>query len=151
MNRNEKRIEELKDRLKDAATLLLVQGRFFHGAPNHSGGFGDCPVPVCKYAREFSPAADLDLVEVFAEKEKCWLDIITQLQAKNAAIEEALKELVKTIDDLMDESDGVYGLHLNDDLAPWDSLMAGGQFEEWLLPLEAARDALPSEGDDGKN
>lgn len=33
---------------------------------------------------------------------------------------------------LIAESHGVAGLHLNGDVAPWDSLAAGGQFEGWL-------------------
>jgi hypothetical protein len=32
----------------------------------------------------------------------------------------------------------VYGLHLNGDGAPWDSLRTGGFFEEWLLDFDKA-------------
>ena len=39
---------------------------------------------------------------------------------------------------LMDESCGVYGLHLNGDPAPWDSLRTGGKYEEWLIEFDKA-------------
>jgi len=33
---------------------------------------------------------------------------------------------------LINESEGVAGLHLNGEVASWDSLQQGGQYEEWL-------------------
>jgi len=59
-----------------------------------------------------------------------------------AEMREASTKLLKAVDDLISESDGVCGLHLNGDAAPWGSLVAGGMFEEWLLPLEEARAVL---------
>ena len=58
----------------------------------------------------------------------------------------ALTELCEAIDDLISHSEGVAGLHLNGDLAPWESLIEGGQFEPWLLALSDARDALAKAG-----
>lgn len=55
---------------------------------------------------------------------------------------EAFRGLVKAVDALIGESQGVYGLHLNGDPAPWSELTQGGRFEEWLAPLETARAAL---------
>lgn len=57
-------------------------------------------------------------------------------------IAEAAQELVSAVDDLISESHGVYGLHQNGDIAPWNTLTEGGQFEDWLLPLSVARAAL---------
>ena len=53
-----------------------------------------------------------------------------------------LKAGVTAVQSLINESQGVAGLHLNGDLAPWDELLAGGRFEEWLRDFsEAARAA----------
>ncbi len=38
----------------------------------------------------------------------------------------------QAIDDLVRNSEGVAGLHQNGDVAPWNDLLAGGRFEEWL-------------------
>lgn len=40
-----------------------------------------------------------------------------------------------SVHDLVDSSEGVAGLHLNGDVAPWGDLMEGGDYETWLLPL----------------
>ena len=40
--------------------------------------------------------------------------------------------LSREIWDLISESDGVYGLHQNGDLAPWDELLPGGEYERLL-------------------
>lgn len=53
----------------------------------------------------------------------------------------ALAGLVADIDGLVSESDGVAGLHLNGDVAPWGELLPGGRFERFEH-LEAARAAL---------
>ena len=50
----------------------------------------------------------------------------------------ALEKGVKAISNLIDESQGVYGLHLNGDPSPWKELLAGGFFEDWLRDLSAA-------------
>ncbi|MDU7523505.1 MAG: hypothetical protein E7K72_19325 [Roseomonas mucosa] len=59
-----------------------------------------------------------------------------------ASIAGAARDALTAIDNLIAESHGVAGLHLNGDMAPWDELLAGGRFEDWLLPLEALRSAL---------
>lgn len=46
---------------------------------------------------------------------------------------------VKDIEDLISDSSGVYGLHLNGDGAEWDSLLSGGRFEEWLYNWDIGR------------
>ena len=65
--------------------------------------------------------------------------------AEIARLRGHLSNLVEAVDVLMAESEGVYGLHLNGDPAPWGELTAGGQFEAWLLALEDARAALEEE------
>jgi len=48
----------------------------------------------------------------------------------------ALEGLAGDINSLIHESSGVAGLHLNDDLAPWHELEAGGRFERLThLPI----------------
>ncbi len=55
---------------------------------------------------------------------------------------EALKNLVSAIDSLAAESEGVTGLHLNGDVAKWEDILPGGQYEAWLLPIDSARALL---------
>ena len=59
---------------------------------------------------------------------------------------EVLEKRVKAADALADDiesivsaSAGVAGLHLNGDIAPWGSLLEGGDFEEWLASLSDYR------------
>lgn len=58
-----------------------------------------------------------------------------------ARLREALANLVHEIDDLVSESEGVAGLHLNGDVAEWDDLLPGGPYER-LSSLNDARAAL---------
>ena len=54
---------------------------------------------------------------------------------------EVIAKLVRGIyaaADLMDNSSGVDGLHLNGDIAPWNELRTGGMFEEWLIDFDEA-------------
>lgn len=46
-----------------------------------------------------------------------------------------IERLRECLSCLIENSDGVAGLHLNGEIAPWDSLSAGGHFEEWLFPF----------------
>ncbi len=56
---------------------------------------------------------------------------------------DALKALRRAIISLADQSEGVAGLHLNGDIAPWESLFPGGEYEDWLgKDLEDARLAI---------
>jgi hypothetical protein len=49
-----------------------------------------------------------------------------------------LREALAAVASLIDESDGVAGLHRNGDIATWGELRTGGRFEEWLAPFDAA-------------
>ena len=61
-----------------------------------------------------------------------------QLREENAALRaevERLREAVDAVFTLIADSHGVAGLHLNGDVAPWDELLRGGHYEDWLAPL----------------
>ena len=45
---------------------------------------------------------------------------------------EIYKKGLQAVAGLIDNSLGIYGLHLNGDNSPWHELMPGGQFESWL-------------------
>ena len=61
--------------------------------------------------------------------DKC-LRLEAEVERKDKAIAAVL--------DLIEQSHGVYGLHLNGDGAPWESLRTGGQFEQWLIDFDEA-------------
>ena len=57
---------------------------------------------------------------------------------------------IKAAAELMDNSSGVYGLHLNGDNSPWEELRTGGYMEEWLVEFDDAlsiAELLSSEGE----
>lgn len=45
---------------------------------------------------------------------------------------------ISDVQDLINETGGVYGLHLDGSLCPWGDLLKGGRYEEWLLSLSEA-------------
>ena len=49
-----------------------------------------------------------------------------------------LKAGLNAVQELINDSHGVVGLHLNGDVAPWDSLLEGGYYEDWLLAFSKA-------------
>lgn len=56
---------------------------------------------------------------------------VAELRCENAR----LREAVDAVFTLIADSHGVAGLHLNGDVAPWDELLRGGHYEDWLAPL----------------
>lgn len=64
------------------------------------------------------------------------------IEAAIIAIEEyKRKKLVRgllAVVSLIHDSQGVAGLHLNGDVAPWSELRTGGRFEEWLYEFDDA-------------
>lgn len=50
--------------------------------------------------------------------------------------------LVQDLDDLIQHSEGVAGLHMNGDVADWGSLTEGGTFGAWLSSYDRLRHAL---------
>lgn len=55
---------------------------------------------------------------------------------------EASAKAIEAVRGLIAQSEGVAGLHLNGDVAPWADLMTGGRYEEWLTDLDRAKAAL---------
>ena len=51
---------------------------------------------------------------------------------------ERMRKGLKAVENLISESHGVTGLHLNGDEAPWDELRTGGRFESWLFDFDQA-------------
>ncbi len=59
---------------------------------------------------------------------------IQELEAQCAVLQKG----IAAVRDLIDDSDGVGGLHLNGDFAPWSELQRGGRFEPWLIDFNNA-------------
>jgi len=49
-----------------------------------------------------------------------------------------LKAGLEAVNELINNSYGVQGLHLNGDTAIWEELLQGGSFEAWLLDFSLA-------------
>lgn len=49
-----------------------------------------------------------------------------------------LKAGLEAVNELINNSYGVEGLHLNGDTAIWEELLKGGRFEAWLLDFSDA-------------
>lgn len=67
---------------------------------------------------------------------------LTRLRAEVARLEAEKAELRKGLDavsNLIADSSGVVGLHLNGDVATWDELREGGRFEDWLIDFDTAK------------
>lgn len=84
-----------------------------------------------------------------------YLDIATANERADALLIAAAPKLYKTLDnllneilDLMGESDGVYGLHLNGDVSPWGELDEGGRFERLTSLSEAVAALKQARGED---
>jgi hypothetical protein len=56
---------------------------------------------------------------------------------------EILRNGIDAVCQLMAQSHGVTGLHLNGDVATWDDLRTGGKMEEWLVEFDDAVKILP--------
>lgn len=72
--------------------------------------------------------------------------LLGRVERQSAALKLA-KEALTEVQDLIGESSGVYGLHLNSDESPWSEVEQGGRFERLTTLLEAlaAIDALKGE------
>lgn len=49
-----------------------------------------------------------------------------------------MKKGLESVQYLIDDSTGVHSLHLNGDHAPWEELLEGGFYEEWLQDFSIA-------------
>lgn len=59
---------------------------------------------------------------------------------------ETLKKGIKAVSDLMEESEGVTGLHLNGNVAYWSELCRYGEFSQWLSDFNAAEELIDGLG-----
>ena len=75
-----------------------------------------------------------------------WQDL-PEVAAKQSAALKLAREALGEVQDLISESHGVYGLHLNGDESPWSEIEQGGRFERLTTLPEAlaAIDALKGE------
>jgi hypothetical protein len=64
------------------------------------------------------------------------------MSAVSPDIMSAAVRVLQDIDDLVGQSEGVAGLHLNGEMAEWDSLLSGGKFGAWLESIEDLRAAI---------
>ena len=94
------------------------------------------------------PRDDVLTKQLLAETEQRMTQVVATLRAvaaeKEAAPEllTALSGLLLDIEALVRQSEGVAGLHLNGDVAPWADLLPGGRYEAWLATVADARSAL---------
>jgi uncharacterized coiled-coil DUF342 family protein len=68
-------------------------------------------------------------------------ETIDRLRAERDALRERVERQhkgLKAVEDLINESDGVYGYHLNGDLSPWGDFLEGGCNETYLMEFEEA-------------
>ncbi len=76
------------------------------------------------------------------------LACISELEVQVGATKEKIVILLKAVaavQNLIDNSKGVAGLHLNGDVADWDSLLKDGKYEEWLADFSTAMLVLPDQ------
>ena len=71
----------------------------------------------------------------------------TKMDANITTLTEAAARVLHDIDDIVANSEGVAGLHMNGEVAEWHSLMSGGSFEAWLRSVEVLRAALTPTAD----
>ena len=64
------------------------------------------------------------------------------MQRRVEDLESGIDEFLHKLQWLIDDSEGVAGLHKNGELADWSSLLSGGQFEHWLGDPMTKLDAL---------
>lgn len=85
--------------------------------------------------------AKIDMEDTGTVPSQDWVDVLTwaageldRLRIMNHVFAEGLQQ----VEDLIDQSTGVAGLHLNGDVAEWDSLQPPGEFGVWLDKYDAA-------------
>lgn len=85
------------------------------------------------------------VTQVTAERDSA-LAQLAESQAARLAAEQMVERMKKGLDavtDLIAESHGVAGLHLNGDIATWDELRKGGRFDTWLIDFDEALSLQP--------
>lgn len=116
---------------QDQATALLREGKENPGATQE--WFEEQAGKVGERLRKAGVNRDLaERIEEFLLIDSTPHDRLTGLALS----------LVQDLDALMQDSGGVYGLHLNGDPAPWETLTAKGEFSDWLGSFDRLRDHL---------
>ena len=72
-------------------------------------------------------------------------DVDEEIKKKDELLKEmaeALDKSVRSLSELIGYSRGVDGLHLNGDVATWESLRTGGCYESWLIEFDEAASFL---------
>lgn len=93
-----------------------------------------------------TPRTDADIFIASGGQRVATLQLTKQMETELAVARKGLEAVAS----LIDESHGVGGLHLNGDLAPWDELRTGGEFEEWLIAFDDALNATRSSNPRGQ-
>lgn len=75
---------------------------------------------------------------------------IAELEARESIAITHLAQVVEEMNFLMNDSQGVAGLHLNGDIAKWESLLRGGSDGSWLTYLSNAAEFVQSYRADNK-
>ena len=81
------------------------------------------------------------------DEKETWRESYEKMMACARRLERELavaRKGLEAIASLIDESNGIGGLHLNGDFAPWSELRTGGRFEEWLVAFDDALNAARS-------
>jgi hypothetical protein len=110
---------------------------------------------VKRLQKELSPYLDQFYVATVCQHAAIEVSNIVELlkehEDKAAKLEEEnikLKKALAAVRTLMNNSEGVSGLHMNGDVAPWDELLECGQFEEWLIEFSNAESIANAPSDD---
>ncbi len=106
---------------------------------------------VCGAAIEIIKQLQNELADSQLENHNLKADLygLEQLQKENAELRADNVKLVKGINavrDVINNSHGVIGLHLNGDIAEWAQLESGGHFQEWLEDFNDAEKLTPEGG-----
>ena len=89
------------------------------------------------------------LRELFKERDEYesnvlyWQDQHEQEEKRRKEVEaecDRYKSGIMAVKKLIEQSYGVNGLHLDGDVASWETIRTGGHFEEWLKPFDEAID-----------
>ena len=103
---------------------------------------GDDLVKRLRETRVKLPYADDHFPTVMPQLQLDAADEIERLRALKERLVQSASKFVFDLECLARESDGVAGLHRNGDVAPWDEVLPGGEYEDWLGSIALVKDAL---------
>jgi hypothetical protein len=145
MTTNQDHLREVAKRLAAPAYWFTAgfdnrTGHWFSGSSDGHEGENDLPLEASKAIDSLLDELDglpgaLALAHRIIGEQR---DELAALRKEN----EGLRSGINAVSALIDNSQGVYGLHLNGDPSPWSELQEGGRFEEWLYEFDTARAAI---------